>query len=204
MHVRDLGRMPYADTWALQKEVLEARIAGEGPDTLLVVEHPPVYTLGRRRGAMENVLAAGDVPVVQVERGGDVTWHGPGQLVIYPILALPEGRRDVHRHLRDLEEAGIRTLDEYGIVGERDPRNAGVWVKGRKIMSVGVAIRQWTTWHGLALNVAPDMSYFDRINACGLGPGVMTSMAWEMAEAPPLEDVKARLIAALEAVFSGT
>ncbi|MCB9744779.1 MAG: lipoyl(octanoyl) transferase LipB [Alphaproteobacteria bacterium] len=199
--VRDLGVMDYLEAWELQKQVLTARIAGEGPDTLLVVQHPAVYTLGRRRGAMDNVLSAGDVPVVQVERGGDVTWHGPGQVVIYPIVALPEGRRDVHRHLRDLEEAGLRTLADYGIQGERDPRNAGVWVKGRKIQSVGVAIRQWVTWHGLAMNVDPEMAFFDRINPCGMPQGVMTSMAWELGEAPGVEGVKERLVGHLGEVL---
>jgi lipoyl(octanoyl) transferase len=199
--LRDLGRTPYAEAYALQKALLEARIRGEGDDVALIVEHDPVFTLGRRRGAADNVLVAGDVPVIQVERGGDVTFHGPGQLVVYPILALPPGRQDLHRHLKNLEEIALRTCAAFGLDAARDPRNTGAWVGGHKIASVGVACRSWVTWHGLALNVHPDMRYFARINPCGLSGDVMTSMAQELGAAPDWEAVKAAIMAATVAVF---
>lgn len=189
--------MDYLAAWELQKRRVEQRIAGEIPDTALFVEHDPVYTLGRRKGAADNVLAPMGVPVVQVERGGDVTWHGPGQLVVYPVVALPEGRRDVLAHLRGLEEAAIRTCRDFGLEATRDPRNTGAWVGGRKIGSIGVAVRRWVTWHGLALNLDPDMDYFQRINPCGFGASIMTSMAAELGAAPPREQVADRLFAHL-------
>ncbi|MCB9763290.1 MAG: lipoyl(octanoyl) transferase LipB [Alphaproteobacteria bacterium] len=192
--VEDLGRADYAISWARQKALLAARIAREVPDTLLLVEHEPVYTLGRRRGAAANVLAPQGVPVLQVERGGDVTWHGPGQITAYPIVALPEGRQDLHRHLHDLEEAAIRTCADFGLSAGRDDRNTGAWVAGRKVCSVGIACRRWVTWHGLALNVAPDMDFFTRINPCGMEVGVMTSMATELGHAPDFEAVKRALV----------
>jgi lipoyl(octanoyl) transferase len=197
----DLGRMDYLVAWELQKRRVEQRLAGEIPDTALVVEHPPVYTLGRSRGAADNVLAPGDVPVVQVERGGNVTWHGPGQVVIYPIVLLPEARRDIHAYLRSLEEAAIRACRDYGLEAGRDPRNTGAWVGGRKICSIGVAVRRWATWHGMALNVAPDLSYFQRINPCGFGAEIMTSMAAELGEAPPQPEVTDRLFEHLRSVI---
>lgn len=193
----DLGRVDYPSAWALQKRRVDQRIAGEIPDTILVLEHEPVYTLGRRRGAADNVLAPAGVPVIQVERGGDVTWHGPGQLVVYPIIALPEGRRDVLAHLRRLEEAAIRTCRDFGLEAGRDERNTGAWVGGRKVCSIGVAVRRWVTWHGMALNIDPDMDYFQRINPCGFGAETMTSMAEQLGEAPPREAVADRLAAHL-------
>lgn len=133
--VEALGRAPYLEVWERQKQLVEARVRGEVPDTLILVEHDPVFTLGRRREASRNVLLPGDTPVVQVERGGDVTWHGPGQLVAYPIVRLPEGRQDIVLHLRSLEEAVIRTCADFGLLATRDPRNAGAWVGGRKTIT---------------------------------------------------------------------
>lgn len=176
------GRIAYTDAWALQKELVERRANGDIGDTAIVCEHDPVYTVGRRRGAMANVLAAGDVPVVEVERGGDVTWHGPGQIVVYPIMLLEGEKRDLHAHMHRLEGLMIDVCGDFGIAAGRDPRNTGAWVGGRKIGSVGIACRRWVTWHGLALNVEPDLSYFEQINPCGfearvVDGGIMTSMA---------------------------
>ena len=195
--LEDLGRTTYAASWARQKEVLAEVIAG-GPDRLLLVEHEPVFTLGRRREAAANVLAPGEVPVLEVERGGDVTFHGPGQLTAYPIVALVQGRQDLHRHLRELEEAAIRTCAEFGLAAQRDPRNTGAWVTGadgeaRKVCSVGIACRRWVTWHGLALNVDVDLSYFARINPCGLDHTLLTNMAVELDSTPPMSSVKAAM-----------
>jgi lipoyl(octanoyl) transferase len=192
--VRNLGRLGYPEAHRLQQEVLAARIRGDGPDTLLIMEHEPVYTLGRRRTSAANVLDPGDVPIVEVERGGDVTFHGPGQLVCYPILALEGRRRDLHDHLRRLEEAAIRTCGDFGLVAQRDPRNTGAWVNGRKLCSIGIACRRWVTWHGLALNVNVDLGYFRRVNPCGLESALLTSMAAETGKDLPWEPVLGALV----------
>jgi lipoyl(octanoyl) transferase len=183
-NVIDLGRAPYRDVWARQLELVELRQAGRVDDTLLVVEHPHVFTLGRRREAQQNVLAPGDVEVIEIERGGDVTYHGPGQLVAYPILLLGEGERDLHRYLRNLEDAVIATCARTGIAAGREPGKTGVWCgppeRRKKLCSMGIACRRWVTFHGLALNVTTDLSYFARINPCGFEASVMTSVAAEL------------------------
>ncbi|TNF24209.1 MAG: lipoyl(octanoyl) transferase LipB [Deltaproteobacteria bacterium] len=185
--VRDLGTRDYADTLALQRQLAAARAAGDVPDTLLLVEHPPVITLGRRRTSRDHVLAPGDTPVVEVERGGDVTWHGPGQLVGYPIFLLAPHERDVHRVLRQLEQALIDVLVDLGLPAERHPPHTGVWCRGKKLASIGVAVSQWVTSHGFALNVAPDLDEFRRIQPCGLTPDVMGSIA-SLGVTPPDHD----------------
>ena len=195
LDVRDLGRMPYADAWALQKRLLEAIGEGTSPETLLLVEHDPVITLGRKAGADANVLDAGAMPVLAIERGGDATYHGPGQLVGYPLIRLTDGERDLHRYLRNLEELVIRTLADFGLEGRREPGLTGVWVEGRKLASLGVAVRKWVTYHGLALNVSCDLGGFARLNPCGLESQVMASMATFLGREVPLAEVKARLLA---------
>ena len=183
--VVDLGTATYRDAWARQLELVELRQHGTVPDTLLLVEHDHVFTLGRRREAEGNVLDAGDVEVIGIERGGDVTYHGPGQLVAYPIVLLREGtERDLHKYLRNLEEAVIRTCARFGLATDREPGKTGVWttteVGRKKLCSMGIACRKWVTFHGLALNVATDLSYFSRINPCGFESSVMTSMAAQL------------------------
>jgi len=183
-HVLDLGTSSYREVWAKQLALVEARQRGEVPDTLIIVEHPHVFTLGRRREAQQNVLAPGDVEVVEIERGGDVTYHGPGQIVAYPILLLEDGERDLHKFLRNLEEAVIQTCARVGLVADREPGKTGVWTTtpaGRKkLCSMGIACRKWVTFHGLALNVTTDLSYFARINPCGFEATVMTSLAAQL------------------------
>ena len=201
MLVEHLGRLSYRAAWDLQVSVLEARIRGEVPDTLLLVEHDPVFTVGRRRGAAENLLDTGDIEVVEVERGGDVTFHGPGQLVAYPIVALPEGRQDLHRHLSNLEEAAIRTCADFDLTATRDERNTGAWVGGRKICSVGIACRKWVTWHGLALNVHTDLDWFRRIHPCGMNADLLTSMQKELPQVPDMGQVSESLARHLQAVL---
>ena len=178
----DLGTTPYRDVWARQLDLVEARQIGQAPDTLIVVEHPHVFTLGRRRDSQQNVLAPGDVEVIEIERGGDVTYHGPGQLVAYPIVLLEDGERDLHRFLRNLEEAVIRTCARAGLAADREPGKTGVWTTDsqgarKKLCSMGIACRKWVTFHGLALNVTTDLSYFARINPCGFEANVMSSLA---------------------------
>lgn len=180
--VRLPGRTPYAAAHALQRAWVERRAAGEVPDLVLLLEHEPTITVGRARGASDNVLLPEGIPVVEVERGGDVTWHGPGQLVAYPLVKLEGARQDLHLHLRSLEEAVIAALTGTGLAASRDPRNTGVWMPDpagppRKVCSVGIACRRWVTWHGLALNVDVDLAWFARIRPCGFDPSVMTTVA---------------------------
>ncbi|MEO8846479.1 MAG: lipoyl(octanoyl) transferase LipB [Kofleriaceae bacterium] len=178
--VIDLGTRGYDQTRADQLELVAQRQRDEVPDTLLLVEHPHVFTLGRSRAAVANVVAPGDVPVIEIERGGDVTYHGPGQLVAYPIVLLREGERDLHKFLRNLEEAVIRTCARFGLVADREPGKTGVWTgteERKKLCSMGIACRKWVTFHGLALNVTTDLAYFHRINPCGFESDVMRSLA---------------------------
>jgi lipoyl(octanoyl) transferase len=200
------GLRPYAEVHALQEELVGRRLRGEIGDTVVIVEHAPVLTVGRGRGAEAGVVAAGDWPVVRVERGGETTWHGPGQLVAYPIVQLEGPRRDLHRHLRDLEDAVITVLAGLGLAGVRDPRNTGVWLAGadgarRKVCSVGIACRRWVTWHGLALNVDPDPRVWERIRPCGFEPEVMTRLADHLSPCPTVGELVEPVFAALRATL---
>ena len=184
--VARLGRLPYDEALELQRAAARARISGALPqDLLLLVEHPPVVTLGRSSKAQHllctaEVLAARGISLFEVERGGDVTYHGPGQLVGYPIIDLKRHKQDLHWYLRQVEEALISTLAFAGLSGERDPGKTGVWVGGRKIASIGVHARDWVTWHGFALNVTTELSAFDVIVPCGISGVEMTSIAREI------------------------
>jgi len=178
--VRRLGRTPYKDCHELQGALVEERAADRIGDVLILTEHEPVITLGR--GVDRAALPALDV--VEIERGGEATYHGPGQLVAYPILKLPEGRRDLHRYLRDLEEVVIGVLGEFGLRGIRNEGLTGVWVGSQKICSIGVAVRRWVTYHGLALNLHTDLAAFQAFRPCGLDPEVMTRLA-DHVELPP-------------------
>ena len=191
-----LGATPYREGLAIQDALVRARAAGETGDWLLYPDHPPVLTVGRNPSAGN--LRADDatlerlgVEVFEVPRGGDVTWHGPGQLVGYPIVALDRVQRDLHRYLRTLEEAMIRSLSRWDITAERSRGRTGVWVKERKIASIGVAVRRWVGYHGFALNVCPDLAGFSLIHPCGLKGVQMTSIAIERgAGAPSLAVVR--------------
>ena len=175
------GRLAYGDAWALQKSLLAARQAGAVPDAVLFVEHPPVLTLGRAARASNvlaapGMLAARGIDVFQIERGGDVTYHGPGQLVGYPIVDLRAFDEDIGRYVRTLEAALIDALGTWGITAERLQGFPGVWAGGAKVAAIGVAVKRKVTMHGFALNVDPDLAAFDLINPCGLGRPV-TSIA---------------------------
>ena len=184
--VCDLGAMPYLEALELQRAVARARIAGTfNEDLLLLVEHPPVVTLGRSSKdrhllASPALLAVRGIELHEVERGGDVTFHGPGQLVGYPIVDLKRHRRDLHWYLRQVEEALIRGVGAQGIPAERNVGYTGVWTGGRKLASIGVHARDWVTWHGFALNVTTDLSLFDVIVPCGIQGVQMTSLANEL------------------------
>ena len=188
LSVEKLGRMPYAEAHRLQRDRVAARLRGEIPDTLLLLEHPAVITLGRGTDPA-NVLAPGDVPVIPVERGGDVTLHAPGQIVGYVVRLLPEDGRDLHAHLRLLEEIQRRALDTFGLQGRTVAGKAGIWVGERKIGSIGTACTRWCTWHGFALNVSTDLALFDSISPCGFPASVMTTMARELGRDPGLDAV---------------
>ena len=181
-----LGTVPYTESLELQRDLARRRITGEvDEDLLLLLEHPPVVTLGRTAKEAHIVssperLRARGVDVFEVERGGDVTFHGPGQLVGYPILDLKRHRQDLHWYLRQVEEALIVALEEVGIDAERHGGYTGVWTQGRKIASIGVHARDWVTWHGFALNVTTDLSYFELIVPCGIPQVQMTSVAREL------------------------
>jgi len=180
LEVIEAGVVPYAEALEWQRGLAQARIERRIPhDLLLLLEHPPVVTLGRASQASHLLQAAG-VEVYEVERGGDVTFHGPGQLVGYPIIDLTGYKQDLHWYLRTLEQALIGALEILGIPAERNPGYTGVWTQGRKIASIGIHVKQWVTWHGFALNVTTDLAHFDRIVPCGI-PGVeMTSIQREL------------------------
>lgn len=200
-----LGRMTYGRAHALQQAVLEEVLAGRAPDTLLLLEHEPVITCGRGTDPANLGAAARRLPVYEVERGGDVTWHGPGQLVGYPILRLEEGERDLHAHLRRTEEVLIRTCRDLDCPAGRRPGLTGVWTPAdapaRKLASLGVAVRRWVTWHGFALNITTDPAVFSAINPCGLEAGVMTSLARECPVPPDRRQVVERLARHLPGIF---
>ncbi len=172
LDVRRVGRIAYADAHRLQEALVEQRIAGSIRDTLVLCEHDSVITLGRKTPKED--IAGLAIPLIQVERGGEATYHGPGQLVVYPIVLLDEAHRDLHRYLRDLEGVVIGMLADVGIVGGRKPGSTGVWVGERKICSIGVAVRRWVAWHGFALNISTDLAEFAGFRPCGLEPDVMT------------------------------
>lgn len=182
LEVRRLGRTPYEEARALQQELVGRRAADEIGDVLILTEHDAIVTAGR--GTKEGELERLDLPVAHVERGGEATWHGPGQVVAYPIYRLPEGRRDLHRYLRDLEQVVIEVLAELEVEGRREPGLTGVWIGAKKVCSIGVAVRRWVAWHGLALNLATDPAAFSAFRPCGLDPEVMTRLV-DHTELPP-------------------
>ena len=202
-----LGRVSYAEALELQRTLARDRISGVIPhDVLLLVEHPPVVTLGRSsKGkhllASPEFLSSRGVELFDVERGGDVTFHGPGQLVGYPIVDLKRHKQDLHWYLRQLEQSLIDSLAAFGIPAGQNAGLTGVWTRGRKIASIGVHARDWVTWHGFALNVSTDLSFFDLIVPCGISGVEMTSMARELGSAPSAGDVARVVSATFAATF---
>jgi lipoyl(octanoyl) transferase len=205
-HLVSLGQVPYLEAWELQRSVAAAVTAGEAPDTVLLLEHPPVVTLGRRteEAAELHVPEDAAVEIVETDRGGKSTFHGPGQLVCYPILDLTRHGQDVKRYVRDLEEALIRTLGAVGVSAERIEGLTGVWLTRppRKIASIGIHVSRWVTTHGYALNVDLDPAPFTEwITACGLEDAAFTTIARELDRPIDVEDVKPHAAAALADVF---
>ena len=187
------GFVPYTVGQTLQTELLALRIAQRIPDIVLVLQHEAVITVGRARDAHQHILPNNQLPVVEVRRGGDVTLHAPGQWVAYPIVQLTDARRDLLDHMRRLESAVIATLETYGLQGQRDARNTGVWMPNPvgtplKVCSVGIACRKWVTWHGLALNWDMDLSLYASLNPCGFSSEVMTrAQDWLTQPVPGFE-----------------
>src|SRR5436190_9549006 len=191
---KNLGRMDYRAALELQERLVQRKQLEPSHDVLLFVEHPHVYTLGRG-GDDSNVLTPQEVPVIRTSRGGDVTYHGPGQLVVYPIIDLRSKlRKDVHRYVRNLELSAIRTLKDFGLAGSRRPPFTGIWIDDKKIAAIGIAVRRSITFHGLALNVNTDLAYFNRIIPCGLSWADVTSMARELGKEQSAERVKDRFL----------
>ena len=203
--VMHLGLTPYREAWELQRSIAAEVLAGERPDTVLLLEHPPVVTTGRRTEAGElHIPEDASVELVETDRGGKSTFHGPGQLVCYPILDLNRHGRDVKKYVRDLEEALIRTLAACGLVGQRIDGLTGVWLHPppRKIASIGVHISRWVTTHGYALNVDLDPAPFTQwITACGLEDAAFTTIARELGRSIAVDEVRPRAVAAFEEVF---
>ena len=192
----------------LQKDLVEQRKQGLIPDQLLLLEHPHVITLGaRNHNAPSHVLETAEslaqkgVALVETGRGGDVTYHGPGQLVGYPILELPEDRRDVHRYVRDLEDVLIQAVSDFGIFAERIPGLTGIWVGDEKLAAIGVRISRWVTSHGFALNVSTDLSHFGLIVPCGIPDKGVTSLERLLGLPVPMAEVAGAVVRRFERVF---
>ena len=203
----DLGIMPYEEAWAIQRTTVED-ILGGGDERLLLVEHPPVLTLGAAFKT-ENLLLgepeyrAQGIDIVRTDRGGDVTYHGPGQLVVYPIVDLSRRVRDLHRYLRALEEAVIDTVAAFGIEGERNAVNTGVWIGNRKVCAMGIKVRRWVTMHGLALNCDLDLAPYGTIVPCGIGGDYgVTSLSAECGRRISTDEVKPILVERLRRVLA--
>ena len=198
---QDLGRLDFAAALLRQEQLIELKQRQGLTDFLLFVEHPHVYTIGRG-GDPNNVLAAQEVPLYRTSRGGDVTYHGPGQLVVYPIIDLRSKlRKDVHCYVRNLEMTAIETLKDFGLKAKRRPPYTGIWIDNRKIAAMGIAVRRGITFHGLALNVNTDLSYFKRIIPCGLSWADVTSMAKELGTQQSLARVKEKFLKNFTARF---
>jgi lipoyl(octanoyl) transferase len=209
LEVRRLGVVPYGEALDLQQRLVEERRGGRIPDTLLLLQHPAVITLGVKLAtarahvvATPAELATLGIDLVETGRGGDVTYHGPGQLVAYPILDLRPDRCDVHRYVRDLEEVMIRVSAALGLAAGRVPGFSGTWVGERKIGAIGVRISRWITSHGLAYNVATDLDHFRLIVPCGIADKGVTSVERELGRPVPLEGVETLLAGMFAEVFA--
>jgi lipoyl(octanoyl) transferase len=212
LHVRRLlGLVPYADGLELQRRLVEERKAGRIPDTLLLLQHPHVLTIGVKKDGRSHILESPErlaslgVEVFETGRGGDVTYHGPGQLVGYPILDLNPDRRDVHRYVRDLEEMMIRVCADYGLAAGRVKGFSGAWVRNNggdeKIGAIGVRISRWITSHGFAFNVSTDIDFFNLIVPCGIADKGVTSLASQLGRTVDMDEVEDRVVARFSEVF---
>ena len=206
MQVLDWGRTQYKNSFEKQKILVNQRIAGEIEDTFVFTEHDPVYTIGRRKKASQNLLwnhlelAAEKIDLVHTNRGGDITYHGPGQLVTYAIVSLDK-KRDLHAYLRNLEEIVIRTLKTFDLDASRRSGKTGIWLGMQKVCAIGVAVRTWVTYHGFALNINPNLSHFSGIVPCGITDGSVTSLNKELGTSIDPKIIKSRLTVELKNIF---
>ena len=205
-YVIDIDLIEYRRTWDFQREVVAAKVKSNLPDILILVEHAPVITLGRRGNrqhilASPEVLTAEGIQIYHVERGGEVTYHGPGQIVGYPILNLRNWRRDISWYISSLEEVLIRTLGDFGIEGGRNRLNRGVWVRDSKVGSIGVAITRWVTYHGFSLNVSPNMDHYSLITPCGLEGTEIISLKELLGKEPDQRRVRDSISRHFQGVF---
>lgn len=204
--ILDLGVIDYDNALKLQRELVNKRRARQINDSLLIVEHPPVFTIGRS-GSRDNLLAKEEylssrsINVINVDRGGDITFHSPGQLVIYPILDLKERSRDLHKYLRDLEEVGIKFLQRYSIFGNRVAGSTGIWVLDKKIGSIGIAAKDWVTYHGMSININNDLKFFSMINPCGMKDIEVTSLQEVLGQEIPMNLAKKAMLSEFNRVF---
>lgn len=203
----NLGFIDYKKAWDLQKETFELRVKNQIPDVLYLLEHPNTYTLGKTADhnnlvGSEEYLSANKISVYDIDRGGDITYHGPGQIVGYPIINLNDWKNDTHKYLRALEETIIMTCAEYGIEGGREPKYTGVWVGDRKIAAIGIKVSRWITMHGFAFNVNTDLSFFSGIIPCGIADKDVTSIKREIKSAVKIDVVKAKLVENFAEIFS--
>ncbi|MDD5007217.1 MAG: lipoyl(octanoyl) transferase LipB [Syntrophorhabdaceae bacterium] len=204
--VWELGLVEYGIAYNVQRRLHRQRLMEEIPDVLLLLEHPPTITIGKS-GSIENVLVSREalskegVSLFFIDRGGDVTYHGPGQIVGYPIIDLKQRRKDIRRFVYDIEEVIIRTMKDFSIDAGRDESHPGVWVDGKELAAIGLAIRRWVSMHGFAINVNPNMEHFSLINPCGLNDREAISMSQLLGETLKTGAIKERLIAHFSGIF---
>ncbi len=202
----DLGEVDYQDAWDLQKELFDRRYKKELPDILLLLEHNHTYTLGKTANksnliGSKNYLEENKISVYDIDRGGDITYHGPGQIVGYPIISLENWKKDTHKYLRAIEEVIIRTCREFGIISSRNENYTGVWVEDKKIAAIGIKISRWITMHGFAFNVNTDLKYFGGIIPCGIKDKAVTSIENELNQKVSIETVKNLILKHFKDVF---
>ncbi len=202
----DLGLIDYKEAWDLQRETFELRADNKIPDVIYLLEHPNTYTFGKTADhnnlvGSEEYLKSNKISVYDIDRGGDITYHGPGQIVGYPIINLTDWNQDTHKYLRALEETIIQTCAEYGISSGRVPKYTGVWVEDRKIAAIGIKVTRWVTMHGFAFNVNTDLSFFSGIIPCGISDKDVTSIKREIQSDVPIGEVKSRIMKNFARVF---
>jgi lipoyl(octanoyl) transferase len=202
----NLGCIDYKEAWDLQKEIFSKRVSGEVEDVLLLLEHPNTYTLGKTANkenlkGTEDYLKENQISVYDIDRGGDITYHGPGQIVGYPIVDLNNWFKDTHKYLRTLEEVIIKTCNDYGLMCERNPKHTGVWIDERKIAAIGIKVSRWVTMHGFAFNVNTDLNLFNGIIPCGIQDKSVTSLSKEINRSINIQEVKEKLLANFKEVF---
>jgi lipoate-protein ligase B len=203
----DLGLTDYEECYRTQREMAARRRLGEIEDTLILAEHNSVFTIGRM-GAGKNLLVDTDylqrrgIKVLNVDRGGDITFHGPGQLLIYPIIELKDKWRDLHKYMRSLEDVAIKFLERYSLQPGRMPDLTGVWVSGKKVVSIGIGVTNWVTYHGLSVNIKPDLGFFDMIYPCGLRGVKMASLESLTGKDISMDEAKSNILSDFEKVFN--